>query len=98
MAYVQYMVTMLSNNGLCAVHVTIFSNNGLCGVHVTVFSTDGKFQTVSDFAELHALTQAAHSYSLLLPWENDTSFVGFQEPEILSTKLQIWSSSSTVYM
>ena len=63
---------MLSNNGLhvhvcdCAVHVTIFSNNGLCAGHVTIFSTGGKFQTVSDFAELHALTQATLSYSLLL--------------------------------
>ena len=38
-------------------------NNALCQyVCVTIFSTGGKFQMVSNFTELHALTQAAHSY------------------------------------
>ena len=36
-----------------------------CAVYVTIFSTSGKFQLVSNFAELHGLTQAAHSYALL---------------------------------
>ena len=35
-------------------------------LHVTIFSTGGKFQQGSNFTELHALTQAAHSYALLL--------------------------------
>ena len=30
-----------------------------CAVHVTIFSTHGKFQPVSNFTELHALTLAA---------------------------------------
>ena len=30
------------------------------------FSTGGKFQLVSSFTELHALTLAAHSYALLV--------------------------------
>ena len=30
--------------------------------YVTIFSTGGKFQPVSNFTELHALTLVAHSY------------------------------------
>ena len=52
----------------------MFSNNSLCHaqyqefitVRVTIFSTGGKFQPVSNFTELHALTLAACSYALLL--------------------------------
>ena len=33
--------------------------------HVTIFSTSGKFRLVSNFRELHALTQATRSYALL---------------------------------
>ena len=36
-----------------------------CTVCVTIFSTGGKFQTVSNFTELHALILAARSYALL---------------------------------
>ena len=36
-----------------------------CAVRVTIFSTGGKFRPVSNFTELHALTQASHSYALL---------------------------------
>ena len=32
--------------------------------YVTIFSTGGKLRPVSNFTELHALTQAAHSYVL----------------------------------
>ena len=39
----------------CAVHVH---------VGVTIFSTGGKFQPVSNFRELDAHTQVAHSYAL----------------------------------
>ena len=60
-------VTIFSNNGLCAVDITIFSNNGLCAVDITIISTDGKFQMVLDFAELHALTQAAYILFALAP-------------------------------
>ena len=35
-----------------------------CPVRVTIFSTGGKFQPVSNFTELHALTLAARSYAL----------------------------------
>ena len=35
-------------------------------VHVTIFSTSGKSHPISHFAELHALTLAAHSYALLI--------------------------------
>ena len=56
----------------CAVHVhvgvTIFSTGRACAVHVhvgvTIFSTGGKFQPVSNFRELDAHTQVAHSYAL----------------------------------
>ena len=34
-------------------------------IRVTIFSTGGKFRPVSNFTELHALTQAARSYALL---------------------------------
>ena len=34
---------------------------------VTIFSTGGKFQPVSNFTLLHALTLAARSYVLLAP-------------------------------
>ena len=40
----------------------------ICGMHSFVllfFSTGGKFQLVSNFTELHALIQAAHSYAPL---------------------------------
>ena len=37
-----------------------------CVVRVTIFSTGGKFRPVSNFTELHTLTQAARSYSLLI--------------------------------
>ena len=36
-----------------------------CTVCVTSFSTGGKFQQVSNFTKLHALTLAAHSCALL---------------------------------
>ena len=48
------------------------NNKGLClraaaHIHVTIFNTRGKFQPVSNFTELHALTLAAAcSYALLL--------------------------------
>ena len=48
----------------------VLSNNGLClciaTVRVTIFSTGGKFQPVSNFTELHALTLAARFYALLV--------------------------------
>ena len=47
---------MLSNNGLCY---------AACAVHVTIFSIGSKVQLVSEFMELHILTQATHSYALL---------------------------------
>ena len=37
-----------------------------CAVHVTIYSAGGKFQPVSNFTELHALTQAPRSYVLLM--------------------------------
>ena len=37
----------------------------VCAIRVTIFSTSGKFQPVSNFTELHALTLAARSYALL---------------------------------
>ena len=37
-----------------------------CPVRVTIFSTGGKFRPVSNFTELHTLTLAARSYTLLL--------------------------------
>ena len=37
----------------------------LCAICVTTFSNDGEFRLVSNFTELHALTQAARSYTLL---------------------------------
>ena len=48
---------MLSNNGLY-----------LCSMRSTCyyFSTGSKFQSVSNFTELHALTLAAHSYAVLI--------------------------------
>ena len=48
--------------------IHVLSNNGLClhtAARVTIFSTGGKFGPVSNFTELHALTQVAHSYVLL---------------------------------
>ena len=50
-------VHMLSNNGLCPL---------ACAVCVAIFSNGGKFRLVSNFMELHALTQADHSYVLLV--------------------------------
>ena len=38
----------------------------VCAVRVTIFSTSGKFQPVSNFTELHALTLAARCYVLLV--------------------------------
>ena len=35
-----------------------------CAVCVTIFSTGGKLRLVSNFMELHALTQAVHSDAL----------------------------------
>ena len=35
-------------------------------VRVTIFSTGGKFRPVSNFTELHTLTLATRSYTLLL--------------------------------
>ena len=35
-----------------------------CAVRVTIFSTGSKFQLVSNFTELHALTLAACSYCM----------------------------------
>ena len=37
---------------------------GACPVRVSIFSAGGKFQPVSKFTELHALTLAARSYAL----------------------------------
>ena len=37
----------------------------VCAVRVTIFSTGAKFRPVSNFMELHALTQATRSYELL---------------------------------
>ena len=37
----------------------------VCTVCVTIFSTGSKFQLVSNFTELHALSLAAQSYALL---------------------------------
>ena len=37
-----------------------------CAVCVTIFSTGSKFQLVSNFKELHALTLPACSYALLI--------------------------------
>ena len=42
-----------------------------CTVHVTIFSTGGKFQPVSTFTELHALTQATRFYALLQAYSTD---------------------------
>ena len=36
-----------------------------CAVLITIFSTGGKFWPVSNFMELHALTQATRSHALL---------------------------------
>ena len=36
-----------------------------CAVHVTIFITGGKFNPVSNFIRLHALTQGAIFYALL---------------------------------
>ena len=49
----------------------MLSDNGLkiyaaCAVRVTVFSTGDMFRPVSNFMELPAFTQSAHSYALLL--------------------------------
>ena len=38
-----------------------------CAVHVT----SGKFQLVSNFTELHALTQITHPYALLITCMNE---------------------------
>ena len=35
-------------------------------MHVTTFSTGDKFRLVSNFTQLHTLTQVAHSYALLI--------------------------------
>ena len=37
----------------------------VCAVCVTIFSTGGKFCLVSNFIQLHVLTQVARSYALL---------------------------------
>ena len=37
-----------------------------CAVHVTIFSTGRKFQRVSNFMELHALSQTTGSYAVLM--------------------------------
>ena len=39
-----------------------------CAARVTIFSTGGKFHPVSNFTELHALTQAVRSYALLISY------------------------------
>ena len=36
-----------------------------CAVHVTIFSTSRKFQLVSNFTELHALTLATRNLLML---------------------------------
>ena len=41
-------------------------STGSCTVHETIFSNGGKFRLVSNFMKLHALTQAARSYVLLV--------------------------------
>ena len=38
-----------------------------CAVRATLSSTGDKFRPVSNFTELHALTLAARSYTLLVP-------------------------------
>ena len=45
--------------------VTMVYVYATCTVCVTILSTGGKFQPVSNFTELHALTQAIHSHALL---------------------------------
>ena len=40
-------------------------------VRVTIFSTGSKFRLVSNFTELHVLTQVAHPYVLLLKTHRD---------------------------
>ena len=37
-----------------------------CPVQIATFNTGDKFRPVSNFTELHALTQAVHSYALLV--------------------------------
>ena len=48
---------MLSNNDLCL---------AACAGHVTIFSAAGKFQPVSNFTELPALSLVTRSYALLV--------------------------------
>ena len=52
---IEYPVTCLATMAYC-----------LCSRHtVTIFSTGGKFRLVSTFSELHILTPAACSYTLV---------------------------------
>ena len=69
----------------------MLSNNGpvyaACAVHDTIFSTGGKFQPVSNFTELHALTVATRSYVLLIHIYRTTSFT-LQLSHLLACRLQ----------
>ena len=61
-----YLVTSLANMAYAY---------AACTIHVTIFSICGKFQPVSNFMELHALTQAARC---TLSW--DKSLLLFVAP------------------
>ena len=51
---------------------------------VTIFSTGSKFQPVSNFTELHALTQATRSYALLtLPMKPDRQRLSAVNGEVI---------------
>ena len=50
---------MLSNINKMAYFYAVYA------VCVTIFSTGGKFHSVSNFTQLHVITQVAHSYALL---------------------------------
>ena len=54
-----------------------------CAVHDTIFSTGGNLQPVTNFTELHALTQAARFYALLVKFIT-----------LLAVRTDIWYQAS----
>ena len=85
---------MPSNNGLCLVYTYT-----ACAVCVTIFSTGSKFRPVSNFRELHTLTQATHSYALLIIQIAETLSSSAYSPSSISYRsLKHMSESNLGYI
>ena len=57
---------MRQGKAICNVTATMAYVNTACAVCLSIFSTGSKFRLVVNFMELHTLTQAIHSYVLLV--------------------------------